>query len=412
MLNIDMKEAAVKKDLNIEHVHSGSLAGLLKSTDLSGIDNNNLSSELKISLARTLGPLKADHGYIMLNGKDGKLEKIADIFAANEESLVTASDVLIDQTMKTGETVYLKNISQNSDFSEDPNFQRFNIASVICAVVKTQDQTMGVIYLDSQTANKWSLEEIESVEFMGMYVGLALASLKVKRLAEAGKATLNLSHSVKNILQMVGGAAEVIDFGLRSNQIHRVKSSWDILMPNLQRLRKFTLDMLDYSKERKLELAPCEFNRVLQGAIESLKSQLKQKGSKLNIKIDKEIPTIELDGERIHEMSLNIILNAIDIVDHDNGVVTVSTEYLKDKNAVQLCISDNGPGMSDEMKTKIFTPFESGNNKFGTGLGMPIAKQVVDQHNGQIEIETKLGEGTTFKVTLPANPVNATLHHN
>lgn len=412
MLNIDMKEAEVQQDLNTEQVHTNTPAGLFKSIDLSRINQKNLSAELNIALARTLGHLTADHGYIMLTEKEGKLEKIAAVSDANEELLVTANDALMDRTMETGETIHLKDTSKSSDFSDDSHFQKFNIASVICAAVKTQDHTMGVIYLDSCTLNKWSLEEKELVEFMGMYIGLALASLKEKRLVEAGKATLNLSHSVKNIMQMVGGAAEVIDFGLRSNQIHRVKKSWDILMPNLQRLRKFMLDMLDYSKERNLEPGPCDFNRVIHGAIESLKSQLKQKGSTLNIKIDREMPIIEMDGERILEMSLNIILNAIDIVDRDTGVVNVSTEYLKDKNAVQLCVADNGPGMSDEMKIKIFTPFESGNNKFGTGLGMPIAKQVVEQHKGQIEIETELGKGTTFKITLPAKVINAPPHHN
>ena len=58
--------------------------------------------------------------------------------------------------------------------------------------------------------------------------------------------------------------------------------------------------------------------------------------------------------------------------------------------------------MNDEIKEKIFTPFESGKNKFGTGLGMPIAKQVIDQHNGRIEIESEIDKGTTFKVFLPA----------
>ena len=68
--------------------------------------------------------------------------------------------------------------------------------------------------------------------------------------------------------------------------------------------------------------------------------------------------------------------------------------------------------MSDEMKTKIFTPFESGNNKFGTGLGMPIAKRIADQHKGRIEVESEPGKGATFKVTLPAKVLNESPGHN
>jgi len=194
----------------------------------------------------------------------------------------------------------------------------------------------------------------------------------------------------------------VIDFGLRTNQMHRAKRSWDILKPNLERLRKFMLDMLDYSKDRNLELDACDFNRVVQGAIESLKSQLKQKKSKLNIRIDQHIPTVELDSERIHEMALNLILNAIDVVENVGGVVSVETKYIEEQGIVRLSVTDNGSGMSEEMKKKIFMPFESGKNKFGTGLGMAIAKQIIDQHDGKIDIETAPKKGTTFRVSLPA----------
>jgi signal transduction histidine kinase len=304
------------------------------------------------------------------------------------------------------------NAMQNKDFPSDPQLQRFNIETAICVPLKANDTVSGVIYADSTQQCKWSQEHLQVLSLTGSLVGLTIDNCSMHsetkenyRLMQAGKATLNLSHSVKNILQMIGGAAEVIDFGLKSNQIHRVMKSWDILKPNLERLRKFTLDMLDYSKERKLELAKCDFNRVIQGSIESLQSQLKQKKSKLGIRIDQNIPGIELDSERIHEMSLNLILNAIDIVENTGGIVSVETKYLEQEQCILLSVTDNGPGMTDEMKEKIFTPFESDKNKMGTGLGMPIAKQIIDQHNGKIEIETTQGKGTTFNVILPAKIV-------
>jgi signal transduction histidine kinase len=266
----------------------------------------------------------------------------------------------------------------------------------------------GLIYLDSTTQPRWDTFHSELLEVIAGYAVLAVESMQAqesfeedKGLIAAGKATLNLSHSVKNILQMIGGAAEVIDFGLRSNQIHRVKRSWDILKPNLERMRKYTLEMLDYSKERKLNPGPADFNRAIQGAIESLKSQLKTKNSRINIRIDRKMPEVFLDTERIHEMALNLILNAIDVVDDNDGLVSVETKYHPDEERISLAVTDNGHGISDEMKEKIFTPFESEKKGFGTGLGMPIAKQIIDQHKGTIEIDSTVGEGTTFTVYLP-----------
>lgn len=382
---------------------------LLKSIDIDQLNEENFQSTLDDAICKIVSQFDADNGYILLKKTNSDFETLAkECYENSDELFVTASEAVAEMVIDSGEGVIVSDAINNKDFDGDPKFQRFNIGSVLCSPLGLSQSPIGVLYLDSKT-DKWGDDELEQLQFVSTYLGFAVNCVKSRkenvenaRLAETGRATLELSHSVKNILQMVGGAAEVIDFGLRSNQIHRVKSSWDILKPNIERLRKFTLDMLDYSKERKLELGECDFNRVIQGSIESLKSQLKMKKSKLNIRIDRDMPLVELDEERIHEMSLNLILNAIDVVEDSGGVVSVETKFMKDEGTVQLLVTDNGHGMTDEIKKKIFTPFESGKNKFGTGLGMPIAKQVVDQHNGRIEIESVEGKGTTFTVILPA----------
>jgi len=358
------------------------------SMDLSGLNENN-EETLKGVISIIAEHFGADHGYIIIKGQDGKPDDVVNIHRDElDNSLVTASYTIIDSVMETGQGQFVTDAMNSEQFRGDPCFQRFNINKVICSAIKTDESVSGVIYIDSNNSEcKWDNRH------------------ENKRLVAAGKATLQLSHSVKNILQMVGGAAEVIDFGLRSNEIHRVKRSWDILKPNIERLKKFTLDMLDYSKERKLEFEACDFNRVIQGSIESLQTQLKRKNTKLLIRIDRNMPIVELDSERIHEMSLNLILNAIDIVDEATGVVNIETRYLEDAQEVELDVTDNGPGMTEEIKKTIFQPFESAKNKFGTGLGMPIAKQVVDQHNGRIEIDSEVGKGATFRVYLPAKVI-------
>lgn len=386
------------------------LIGLLTSIKLESVTQENLGETLEQTLSQITGHFNADHGYIMLKDEEGSLQPKATINRGQqEEGLFTASKSLMEKVTNNSVGLIIRDAMNSDLLSGDPDFQRYNIGSALCVGICTSDSLLGLIYLDSTTAEKWNQSDLDLAKFIGSHVGLALNNLcgqklfeENKRLIAAGKATLNLSHSVKNILQMIGGAAEVVDFGLRGNQIHRVKRSWDILKPNLERMRKYILEMLDYSKERNLNLDPCDFNRVIQSSIETLKSQLRQKNLKINIRVDQKIPTIELDSERIHEMALNIILNAIDIVDDIGGLVSVETKYHPDEQVVTLSVTDNGPGMSAEMKEKIFTPFESEKKKFGTGLGMAIAKQIIDQHKGRIEIESLSSRGTTFTIQLPA----------
>ena len=410
--------AELEGGISIESVaipgSSKSLPGLLYSVAGDGLKEENLNGKLTEIINIITDDLGADHGYITLKDQAGQLVNVASAHRDSQnDTPITLSSNLVDRVIKNGTGLVVANAMQNEQFPGDPSFQRFSIKTVLCVPVKTLTSTLGAVYCDSKNDCQWDNTKLEMLELLGLFIGLAVNNIQLfkkceenKRLAASGQATLKMSHSVKNILQMVSGAAEVMDFGLRTNEIHRVKRSWDILKPNLERLRKFTMDMLDYSKERKLELGPCDFNRVIQGAIESLKSQLKQKKSKLNIRIDQQIPTVELDSERLHEMALNLILNAIDIVDESTGIVSVSTKYHTEEELIEFIVMDNGPGMTEEMKGKIFEPFESDKNKFGTGLGMPIAKQVIDQHNGRIEIETELGKGTSFRVFLPAKPAS------
>ncbi|MHC4911712.1 MAG: GAF domain-containing protein, partial [Planctomycetota bacterium] len=289
----------------------------LQALSLSDLTVDNQQQSLKTVLNVITERFSADNGYILLKGEDtDQLESLASVHTDGEtEPADKFSSAVVEKVLQTGKAVLVKDAMNNKDFPGDPNLQRFNVKVVMCAPIRKTGVPTGVIYLDSsQQQSDWAEENLELLEFVGRYTQLALTAVRAEhqaarnqRLMAAGQVSLKISHSVKNIIQLVSGSAEVIDFGLRTNEIHRVKRSWSILKPNLERVKKFMLDMLDFSRERHLELGPCEFNTVIQSAIESLNSQLKQKKTKLHIRVDQQIPVIELDGERIHEMAANLI---------------------------------------------------------------------------------------------------------
>lgn len=374
---------------------------LLRSICPEDISADNLEQTLSKSAELLAWHTLADHCYIFIKDESGNLVDAATGGAIDSDLQITASRALVKKCIAENRCIYVENAMTNDDFEGDPSFQRFNIEKAICTAIKTSDDTYGVIYVDSIRADKLTEDVCEVLEFAGQLMGTAIDGIRKRRLVAAGKAALQLSHSVKNILQMISGASEVIDFGLRTKQIDRVNRSWAILRPNLERMRKFMLDMLDYSKERKLEVGPCEFNRVIQSAIESINSQLKKRKFKLKIDLDQDIPTSTMDSERIHEMTLNLVLNALDAVDESRGLVKIETKYLPKQQSVELCISDNGPGMTEEAKNKAFEAYNSGKNRLSTGLGMPIAKQIIDKHGGRVEIESEPDKGSKFRVILP-----------
>ena len=119
------------------------------------------------------------------------------------------------------------------------------------------------------------------------------------------------------------------------------------------------------------------------------------------------MPIVNLDGERVHVVAVNLILNALDVVDEKTGIVNVQTEYNSVDGLVALIVSDNGPGIDKKARENIFLPYEStkSKNRLKTGLGLAIAKQIVELHKGRIDVESSPGKGTTFKVFLPCRAI-------
>jgi signal transduction histidine kinase len=118
-----------------------------------------------------------------------------------------------------------------------------------------------------------------------------------------------------------------------------------------------------------------------------------------------QLPRIECFGGEINQVLLNIIMNALQAIKDEKksglGKIIISTEFLNDK---LICkISDNGPGIPQEIMSKIFDPFFTTKDVgHGTGLGLSISYDIIRKHNGELSVESKMGAGATFTLTLPA----------
>lgn len=122
---------------------------------------------------------------------------------------------------------------------------------------------------------------------------------------------------------------------------------------------------------------------------------------KVAFKCDQEIGVIIADERRLKQVLLGLIRNAITFTP-EGGKIKLQAERLKDKNMVRLCVSDTGPGISDEDQARLFKPFEkSGNKNEGAGLGLSLVKNIVELHGGYMELESELDKGTTFHIYLP-----------
>ncbi|MFW5845616.1 MAG: hybrid sensor histidine kinase/response regulator, partial [Planctomycetota bacterium] len=180
-----------------------------------------------------------------------------------------------------------------------------------------------------------------------------------------------------------------------------VKSGWEVLSRNLDRIFDLTMNMLAYSKQRKPEIEMMNLDEMLREIIELFQAQCDRQGVALITELDVELPPVPADASELHQVVMNLLNNALDAVEPGTGVVTLRTEYDPQQPEARIAISDNGTGMDRDSLKQIFTPFYSTKGQRGTGLGLAVARKIIDEHGGRIDVASEPGSGATFTIHLP-----------
>lgn len=220
-----------------------------------------------------------------------------------------------------------------------------------------------------------------------------------KRMIEAGQAALNMSHGVKNILQAVRSAEEIMDLALEKRDLKRAERTWNLLKENLDRMQKVVLDTLKFSKDEALSLHPCDFNRLVQSVVETIRPQADLRQVKLSLQLDENLESIPMDPDKMRDAVLNLLINAIEAVEPKTGRVHIQTQLDQQSKQAFLRISDNGPGIKDI--AAVFEPFYSTKDNTGAGLGLTIAQNIVHQHHGKLSVQSQIGQGAIFEIFIP-----------
>jgi signal transduction histidine kinase len=193
--------------------------------------------------------------------------------------------------------------------------------------------------------------------------------------------------------------------GLRKNSLDDAKTGWQMLERNLDKVQALTMNMLAYSKPRRPTLELTHVPHVLNECLELVRTNADAKKVTLLTEISTTQPPIPIDADGIHQAVLNLLVNAIDAVPANRGVVTLSAEYDAVSQMTIIEVQDNGVGIAEKEKERIFQPFWSTKGQRGTGLGLAVTRKIVEEHNGTIDVISKVGQGTTFRIALPMNPV-------
>ena len=337
---------------------------------------------------------------------------------ASEEH-IHASRTIVNHVLMTGEGVLSSNAMADRRFSKGKSVHELGIRSALCVPIKAPsfsekqagDAMMGLIYVDSLVRNyTYSPEQLRLLTAIGMQAGMAIQNFKLyqnqvraERLAAVGETTAALSHSIKNILQALRGGADVVEMGLKAQNLNQTGKGWHIVSRNLDRIYNLTMNLLAYSKPREPRLESVNINTVANECLELTAPLANQKGVMVVADLAADHPPIPVDPDGMHQVLMNLLVNAVDATDPErpNGLVRLVTRFDLENNQSIIQVIDNGTGIPTNLLPHIFELFHSTKGNRGTGLGLAVARKIVEEHDGTIAVYSKPGEGSTFTIHLP-----------
>ncbi len=228
------------------------------------------------------------------------------------------------------------------------------------------------------------------------------------RLAVVGQTVVGLAHGIKNILTGLEGGVFVVDTALEDDDTALLHRGWKMIQNNIGRVSILVKDLLSYSKERAPEYEETDPNLLAEDVCALFDIKAREKSIVIERDFDPQAGRMSktlLDQRGIHTCLSNLVANAMDACELDTKQeahrVIVKTRQNQD-GSLMFQVSDNGGGMSEETKRKIFASFYSTKGSRGTGLGLMVTSKIVMEHDGKISFDSQEGMGSTFTIVLPS----------
>jgi signal transduction histidine kinase len=218
---------------------------------------------------------------------------------------------------------------------------------------------------------------------------------EIESLAAMGQAVSGLAHDMKTPLIAIGGFSRLVQ--KRHKEGDESYEKLGIVIKETQRLENMVKEMLDFARPLELHRSVENIGQLLSESLEVVESAASEYNVKAEIKMSKPLPDVSLDAMRMKQVLINLVMNGVQ-ASPEGGTVRIHASE-KGKRLI-IDVSDNGCGVPVDRKKEIFSPFFT-TKKDGTGLGLPIAKKIVEAHSGRIVVLNNPGKGLTFRIVMP-----------
>ncbi len=220
-----------------------------------------------------------------------------------------------------------------------------------------------------------------------------------QRFSLVGRIAAGMAHEIKNPLASIKGAMEIL--GDESTSASEKQEFRQIVVKEIKRIDRSVTDFLEFARPSETDSRRFDLSEAVRSAVKQVRAQASRRGVEVLEDTQDEV-YIEGDGEKMHQVLLNLLLNALEASDRGSAVRILLSADARDGRALAE-VEDSGPGIPEGDMKRVFEPFFS-SKPSGTGLGLAIAKSIVERHGGEISLDNKTGGGAVASVRLPLSP--------
>jgi signal transduction histidine kinase len=228
------------------------------------------------------------------------------------------------------------------------------------------------------------------------------ATLQAEKLAAAGRLVQTLAHEVRNPLNNINLSLEQLHHEV--GEVNDAGIFMEIIQRNSKRISDIITELLNSSRPAELSMQDKPLQVIVDESIGAALDRITLQKVKLDIDYAKEPAYVKADAEKLKLAFLNIIINAVEAMEEDRGVLSISIESDRDSHVVK--IRDNGSGIAEENLSKLFEPYFT-SKRNGLGLGLAATLNILQSHKGRIEVTSEMNKGSQFTITFPASRIMA-----
>jgi signal transduction histidine kinase len=285
----------------------------------------------------------------------------------------------------------------------------------ICIPLITKEKLIGLIsFGEKANGGVYSTEDIELLGTLANQASIAIENARLyedlkkqkaimrraDRLAALGTLTAGLAHEIRNPLVAIKTLTQLLPERLDDEEFR--SDFLKIASGEVDRISSLVNELLEFARPTSPHLRLESIQQIMDGMILLISTETKKKNLDIVAQYEDNLPSIPVDREQIKQVFLNVLLNAIEATG-EGGCVSVDIRIFSRKNGenfLQIEIRDTGRGIPEEHLDNVFTPFFTTKDK-GSGLGLSISHQIVQEHGGTISVESRIGEGSSFFINFP-----------